>query len=198
MQSKIFITGVAGSGKSTISRALISLGYKAYDIEADEYGLFMMIRKDTGERYTDYDNTDLDKVANARWVCDINKLKEFLLKQVEDLAFYCGISDDNIEIMSLFDMSILLKVNPNILDQRLLKREGTDDFANTAAGRQRVLGWKDEFEDRMIKAGMIPTNANLSPEEVAKNIIKITNKSYEKNHFIAHNSTINWWLWLCG
>ncbi len=170
---KIFITGVAGSGKTIMSKALNELGYKAYDIEDDSYGLFMMIRKDTGERYVDYDNSDLDKVNNSRWVCDIDKLKEFLDKQTEDIVFYCGIASNNAEVMSFFDTSILLRTTPDILDKRLKTREGTDDFANTKAGRERVLSWKDEFEERMIKSGMIPIDANPDSKEVAEAILKI-------------------------
>lgn len=173
MRKKIFITGVAGSGKTAVSQALGVLGYKAYDIEDDKYGLFMMVRKDTGEHFLDYDNSDLNKVNNARWICDITKLKELLDKQNEDLVFYCGIASNIIEVMSLFDTLILLQVKPEVLNNRLLVREGTDDYANTEAGRQRVLSWKDEFEDNMIKAGMLVVDANSNPEEVAKDIIKL-------------------------
>jgi len=174
MKKSIFITGIAGSGKSTISRALLALGYKSYDIEDDMYGLFMMVRKDTGEEYVDYDNADMEKVNNARWVCDTKKLKKLIENQTENMAFYCGITSDNLELIPLFDTSILLRVNSKILNQRLLSREGTDDYGNTEAGRQRVLSGKDEFENKMIKAGMIVIDANSYAKKVAEEIIKIT------------------------
>lgn len=176
MKTKIFITGISGSGKSTVSRALNNLGYKAYDIEDDIYDLFTMIRKDTGKSFVDYDNSDLSKVGNARWICDIAKLKKLLDKQTENLAFYCGTADNNIEVMSLFDNSILLKVSPEILDKRLLTREGTNDYANTKEGRKKVLDSKDEFDNRMIKAGMLIVDGDSSPEQIAKDIIKLYSK----------------------
>ena len=164
---------MSGSGKTTLSQTFNALGYEAYNIEHDDYGLFMMVRRDTGERYLDYDNTDLKKVANSRWVCDVTKLKKLLDGQKTDLAFYCGTASDNIELMPLFDFSIVLHVSPKILDKRLMVREGTDDYANTPAGRQKVLSRLDEFEKAMIKAGMIVVDANGSPEKVAKDILKI-------------------------
>ena len=172
MKKSIFITGVAGSGKTTISRALTTMGYKALDIETDEHGLFRMVRKDTGGPYTDYDNADIEKVNNASWLCDISKLKELLNSQKEEIDLCWGIGN-NEDIMSLFDVSILLRASPDTINKRLTTREGTDDFANTEEGRQRVLSWKDEFEERMIRNEMIVVDANPDAEEVAREIVKL-------------------------
>ena len=68
MKKSIFVTGVAGSGKSSICRELNKLGYTAYDIEELE-GMFKMTRKDTMQDFKDYDNADIEKVKNADWIC---------------------------------------------------------------------------------------------------------------------------------
>lgn len=159
-----------------VSKTLKNLGYEAYDIEDDEYGLFMMMRRDTGERYTDYDNADPEKTKNAMWVCDLTKLKELIDKQTSDLAFYCGIASKNEGLMPLFDKSIVLQADPEILYKRLLSREGTDDYGNTEAGRQRILKHKGEFEESMLQAGMIGLNANADATEVSKAIVNICQK----------------------
>lgn len=172
----IFVTGITGSGKTTLSQTLQILGYEAYNIEHDDFGLFMMIRRDTGEPFLDYDNADMTKVHNASWICDKEKLKALVDKQKENLAFYCGIAGNNAQIMPIFDMSILLKVSPEILNKRLLTREGTDDYANTEAGRQKVLSGFEKFENDMMQAGMIVVDADASPKEVAKEVIKLANK----------------------
>ena len=177
MKKSIFITGMAGSGKSTISKELNLLGYRAHDIEADEYGLFTMVRRDTGKPFEDYDNADLGKVKIARWICDTDKLKILLSKQNEDLAFYCGVASNNDEVMSLFDVSILLQASKETIYKRLLTREGKDDYGNTEEGRQNALGWKDEFEEKMRKMGMLTVDANSSPREVAEEIINSVLKS---------------------
>ena len=171
MKKKIFITGISGSGKTTLSQTLNTLGYKAYNIEHDKFGLFKFIRKDTGEHYIDYDNTDIEKVKNASWVCDVDKLKKLLSKHTEDISFYCGTASNNIEIMSLFDKVFFLKVSPDILYKRLLVREGTDDFANTETGRQMVLSKIDKFNNENIKAGAIIVNGDLEPLEVARDVV---------------------------
>ena len=171
MERKILITGVAGSGKSTISKTLNILGYEAYDIE-NINGLFAMYRKDTGELFKDYNDADLEKVKNADWLCDVKKLKELLEQQKEDLAFYCGIASNMDDIMPFFNKIIVLKISSDILDKRLLSREGTDEFANTKEGRQALLGWKDWWEEKMEKKGVIMINADGKPNEVVDMITK--------------------------
>lgn len=171
MKKSVFVTGAAGSGKSTVCRELLALGYVAIDIEDDRYGLFSFVRKDTGEPFMDYDNTDMAKVKNASWVCKTDKLRELMQAQSAELVFYCGIASNNLELMPLFNASILLQATPGILNGRLLVREGTDDFANTAAGRQELLRWKGGFEDKMIANGMIAVNADPDVRAVAEAIL---------------------------
>jgi len=171
MNKSIFITGVAGSGKSSICKELNRLGYEAYDIEELE-GMFKMVRKDTREGFEDYDNADIEKVKNADWICDKNKLEELLQKQNTRIVFYCGGASNYNEIIPLFDQTILLKVSPEVVRKRLKSREGTDDMGNTAENREWVLSWKDWWENQMIEQGALVVDADGSPTEVTKKIIE--------------------------
>lgn len=172
MKKSIFITGVAGSGKSSISKELNKLGYKAYDIEELE-GMFKMIRRDTGEDFEDYNNADIEKVKNADWICDKNKLKELLQKQNDGIMFYCGVASYNDKMIPFFDQTILLKASPEVVRKRLNNREGTDDMGNTAENREWVLSWKDWWENQMVEQGAIVVDADGSSTEVAQKIIEM-------------------------
>lgn len=89
MTKKVLITGVAGTGKSTICAALQDHGYTAYDIEAmDE--LFTMIHTDTGEVLDSYDSSDLASVKQRDWICDRAALEGFMANSTADMGFYCG------------------------------------------------------------------------------------------------------------
>lgn len=175
MKKSIFVTGVAGSGKSSISKELNRLGYKAYDIEELE-GMFRMVRKDTREDFVDYDNADIEKVKNADWICDKNKLEELLQKQNNRIVFCCGIASNNNEIIPLFDQMILLKPSPAIVRKRLSSREGTDDMGNTAENREWVLSGKDWLENQLIEQGAVIVNADGKPAEVAKKIVELVKR----------------------
>lgn len=172
MKKSIFVTGVAGSGKSSISEELNRLGHLSYDIEALD-GMFKMVRKDTKKDFVDYDNADMEKVKNADWICDRNKLKALLQKQDDGIVFYCGVASNNNEIIPLFDRTILLKANAEAVRKRLSSREGTDDMGNTAENREWVLSWKSWWEDKMVEQGAIIVGADGNSTEVAQKILSM-------------------------
>lgn len=175
MKKSIFVTGVAGSGKSSMSEELNRLGHQAYDIEALD-GMFKMVRKDTGEDFTDYDNADMKKVKNADWICDRNKLKALLQKQDEGMVFYCGVASNNNEIIPLFDLTILLKASAEAVRKRLSSREGTDDMGNTAENRDWVLNWKDGWENQMTEHGALIVDADGDSTKVAQKILSMVHE----------------------
>lgn len=63
-KKKVLITGIAGSGKSAVCRELLSMGYEAYGIE-DVDGMFAMYQKGTMEIFSDFDNSDPEKIKNC-------------------------------------------------------------------------------------------------------------------------------------
>lgn len=173
MKKAFLVTGVSGSGKTTICEQLIADGYEAYNIE-DIDGMFKMYHKDTGKIFKGYDNADPEQIKNARWICDTNKLKKLLKNQKTDSAFYCGIASNMEELIPLFDKLILLKTSQDILYKRLLTREGTEDMGATEESRQAVLGWKDWWENEMLKKKALMVNADGTLENIVQRIIKLT------------------------
>lgn len=172
MKRKILITGIAGSGKSTICEELSKLGQESHGIE-DIKGMFAMYRKGTREIFDDYDNADPEKIKNSEWLCNINKLKQLLKKQIKNIAFYCGVASNMGDLIPLFDKVILLKVGADTLHSRLSTQEGTNNIGNTEDSRQTVLGWKDWWENEMVKKGAIAIDASNKPGEVAQKILTL-------------------------
>jgi len=168
---KILITGVSGTGKTTVCKRLKNLGFEATDIENTD-GMFEMYHKGTKKIFVDYDNAKAEHIKNAEWLCDVEKLKKLVESQKSEIAFYCGIASNMDDILPLFDNVIVLQPDSESLNERLKNREGTRDIGNTQSGRDVVLGWKDWWEEEMGKKGSILINANGSPEEVVKKILE--------------------------
>lgn len=110
-------------------------------------------------------------------MCHIDKLKELLTQQDKDIAFYCGVATNMDDLIPLFDRVFLLKVGAKTLHARLSTREGTDDIGNTEDSRQAVLGWKDWWENEMVKKGAVVVDASNNPVKVAKKIISLSCQS---------------------
>ncbi len=176
MKQSIFVTGIAGSGKSSIAKQLLNRGYEAYDIE-DIEGMFAMYKKGTREIFSDYDNADPEKIKRADWLCDVKKLQQLINQQKGDLAWYCGVASNMDEILPLFTKALLLKTAPEVIRQRLSHREGTDDIGNTEASRDTVLGWKDWWEDQMLEKGLLVIDASGTPEMETEALLKAIKNS---------------------
>lgn len=167
---RILITGMAGSGKSTICKELKRLGYDSFAIE-DIEGMFNIYHKGTRNFFEGYSNLNPKDIENAEWLCDTKKLKELVDSQKTEIGFYCGVSSDINELLPFFDKVFVLKANPEILNERLKNREGTDDIGNNQEGRDIVLNRKEVWEKQMEEKKAIFVDGNKSPEEVVKEIL---------------------------
>ncbi|OGD83589.1 hypothetical protein A2572_04805 [Candidatus Collierbacteria bacterium RIFOXYD1_FULL_40_9] len=164
------ITGVSGSGKSTVCKELKKRNFEAHDVE-DIDGLFEMYHKGTNKIFEEYDNANPEHIKGAEWNCDIDKLKKLIVAQKSEIAFYCGIASNMNEVVGLFDKFFVLKSSKVSLNNRLKNREGTDDIGNNQKGRDVVLGWKDWWEEEMQKQGGILIEANDSSENITNDIL---------------------------
>ncbi|KKW46425.1 MAG: hypothetical protein A3A43_03340 [Candidatus Liptonbacteria bacterium RIFCSPLOWO2_01_FULL_56_20] len=171
MKKSILVTGIAGSGKSTVCRELNKLGYRAHDIE-DIRGLFRMLDEKTSKVFKGYNNDHLGKVRRGRWICNIKRLQKFIKSENNPLVFYCGTASNMDEVIPLFDLVVLLKSSPKVLRQRLSSRK-PGNFGRTKEVQDWILSWKDRSEKTKGKMGAIVIDADGRPKEVAKNIIKI-------------------------
>lgn len=171
MKERILITGVSGTGKTSVGKHLEIMGYESSDIENIE-GMFEMYHKGTKNVFEYYDNSNPEHVKNAEWICDIDKLESFLKSQKSNSAFYSGIASNINEILPFFDKIFVLHLDSKTLNERLKNREGTNDIGNTQESRDVVLGWKHWWEGEMKKRNAIFIDANRSLDEISKEILR--------------------------
>jgi dephospho-CoA kinase len=169
MKKTIFITAVSGSGKSTVCKALIKLGYEAYDIESIP-GLFTLVDEETGKPIQGKDIGDLARNTDGEWVCDLEKLKSIIAKQQSEVAFYCGGTSRTEEMMAVFDHTVVLRVSDETTLARLSTRSG-NEFGGTEEVRNWVLSWKHRVEADWLSFGGIGIDAEPEPSVVAQSIV---------------------------
>ncbi|GAC1414402.1 MAG: hypothetical protein NVSMB66_7490 [Candidatus Doudnabacteria bacterium] len=170
MKKSVLITGVSGAGKSSISQKLNDVGCEAYDLD-DIPGLFSMVHKKTGNIIIDPDDTNLEKLMETDWICDKEMILSMISNQSAESAFYCGGASNLDELLPLFDAIILLKLDPEVMRQRLGNRT-ENDFGKTADVQSWIISEKEGWENSIQKKGAIVIDAHQSLNKVVKEILE--------------------------
>jgi broad-specificity NMP kinase len=163
---RYLITGVAGSGKSSVARELRKRGYAAYDTEV---GFSYHVNKATREKAVYPANPSVKWYDAHERVFDENVLANLFKKHAAEALFICSITANQKNYYADFDKIFLLTAPDKVLVKRLEQR--TDNqFGKHPLELQRIIGRhaKFDFELKALGATVID-----STEPVAKVVDKI-------------------------
>ena len=124
---RVLITGMSGTGKSSVIRELARRGFRAVDTDTDEWSEW---------------TTDAE--GQPDWVWREAPLRELLAGGDRPL-FVCGCKSNQGAFYNQFDRVVLLSAPADVLLSRLRTR--TDNpYGKTAAQQAEVLGYLETVE----------------------------------------------------
>jgi dephospho-CoA kinase len=175
MIQHILITGMSGTGKSTLFTELKNRGLSAIDLDEHE-DLCWMYFKESGKLVeTEFENHNLEWVQSVEWLWDKAKLQELINKQLET-TYYCG-SADNIEKMTaLFNVIFVLQVNDEIVRARLSTRTN-NNWAQTTEVQDWLLAQTHGYVKVLMSNGAIALDANQPTHMIADIVTKTLNSN---------------------
>lgn len=175
MYKSILITGISGTGKTTVSLFLHQEGYKSFSIE-DITGVCKMINRETGVETTHDIGSDLETIKKHDWICDKRKVGALLQKNKDELIFYTGVCTNLDDLLPFFDKIFLLQVNQKELTRRLNERTN-NRFGKSNKVQQWIFDHQIEFEKKLLAKGAVPIDATKSIKDVAITIIEESESS---------------------
>ena len=167
---KIYITGISGTGKTTLANALHTKGFKTISID-ETPGLCTWVNRNDGSKVHYEGVVDKEFITGHKWVCFREDLRNLMSN--DENVFVCGVAENQDEYLDLFDKVILLQCEPEIFLHRLLHRTG-NPFGKDKSAQEYLVSTYKEFENNLIKKGAVQINVNRSLDEVIEDIIKCT------------------------
>ncbi len=166
---KILITGIPGSGKSTISNVLKTKKYYVID-GLRKIGLAYWADRRTGKKTVYESSVNLDWFREHVWTWDESVLNKLLKENDRELVFVCGVVPLEPKIFEYFDKVFLLRITTVLIRQRIEQRT-ENEFSKNPHFVDWVLSWYDDFESRLLKYGAIPIDATKPVAEVVDEIL---------------------------
>lgn len=167
---RFYITGVSGTGKSSITERLNEKGISAIDIDSVK-DLCHWINKETKERASWHPGIDNEWHEAHGWICDKDRLVK-LMDESKDVVVVAGVASNQNEFLSLFDSIFFLTCSPEVFIERINNRTN-NDYGKHEVEQKRILNWHEIYKKEMIDRGAVPIDAEKPLDEVVEEIIKI-------------------------
>src|SRR5579884_3927144 len=112
---RILLTGMSGTGKSTVIAELAARGYKAVDADCDEFSQWVEVIGDA--------DTSAPTVEVGRdWVWREDRIQDLLSNEDSDVLFLSGCAENMPKFFPRFDSIVLLSAPADVIVERLRTR----------------------------------------------------------------------------
>ena len=157
-----WVTGVSGTGKSTIAGELRRMGELAWD--ADDISAWR--HRTTGvEVPTPFGGIPDGWVAQHGWFIDADRVRELRMQTGDSVGFLAGAVENENEVWDVFDTVVYLRADDDTIAQRLRDRT-SNDFGKSAEQLAMVLEWNAVLEDQYRSLGATIVDASRPLAEV--------------------------------
>ena len=124
---RVLITGMSGTGKSSVIQELAARGYRAHDLDTEEWSQWI-------------DAAPLDALTpdeGKDWVWREDRVRRLLSTPEDGMLFISGCAENMGRLFPLIDTVILLSAPVETIMERLAARS-TGSYGNAAQERRKV------------------------------------------------------------
>src|SRR5438132_1567456 len=154
---RVLLTGMSGTGKSTVILRLAALGFKAVDLD---YGGWTELRS-----APDGDET--------LWLED--RVAELLATEDVEVLFLSGAARNQTKFYRQFDHVVLLTAPPALIAERLRTRTN-NPYGKRPAEVAQVLALKETVEPALRRAADLEIDTSVPVDEVVRRVLQLVGR----------------------
>jgi dephospho-CoA kinase len=158
---RVLITGVSGTGKSTVTAALAARGYRAVDADDPEFSELVDVPEET--------LTGLG--SGTDWVWREDRIRDLLSSHDVGTLFVSGSSPNQGKFYAQFDHVVLLVAPPGLIADRLATRT-TNDFGKNPEQLARALRIQQEVEPLLRRSADLELDTTAPLDDVVAAILR--------------------------
>jgi shikimate kinase len=163
------ITGVPGSGKSTVARELSRRGFSAIDADEDE-SLAGWIN--IGRTEASASTALSDWCATHRWQWDPSHLAHLIASSGEEALFICGGAANLDDLADSFANIVALEIDVETLAERLDAIDRASGIAVSEGDtRDQINRWLPRDQQHLRELGAVMIDGRRSIEQVTSSVL---------------------------
>ncbi|MEZ4860138.1 MAG: helix-turn-helix domain-containing protein [Caldilineaceae bacterium] len=166
---RILLTGMSGTGVSTVLGKLAACGFKTVDTDYDGYSEWVAVDDDSAMPGESVE-------PNRDWVWRADRIQKLLSTEDTDTLFLGGCSPNMRQFLPQFDHVILFSAPAEVLVERLRTRTN-NPYGKEPEEMARVLGLVETVEPLLRRAADFEIDTSVSLEEVVETVLAIVRDS---------------------
>jgi broad-specificity NMP kinase len=147
---RVLLTGMSGTGKSSVIRELAARGYKAID--------------------TDYGWSEHG--PDGDWIWREDRIQHLLSAEVSDFLFLSGCATNQGKFYSQFDYVILLSAPEAVIVERLRARTN-NSYGKSPDELSEVLGYLHTVEPLLRRGSTHEIDTSIPLDQVVERVLEI-------------------------
>ena len=149
---RVLLTGMAGTGKSTVILELAARGYKAVDVDEPGWS---------------------ETASNGEWVWREERVQTLLSTEDADALFVSGCASNQVKFYRQFDDIVLLSAPVATIMARLAARTN-NLFGKRPEELRQVLNDLEHTEPKLRRAAGHEVDATAAVDEVVATVLRLT------------------------
>ena len=162
---RVLLTGMSGTGKSTVIKELAARGYKAVDTDDDGLSERVEVPED--------EPTGLD--PGQDWVWREDRIQDLLSTEDADALFLAGCAPNQGKFYPQFDHIVLLTAPAHVIVERLGTRTN-NPYGKRPEEVARVLGLLQTIEPILRRGAGFVVDTSVPLDQVVATVLRLVDE----------------------